>query len=699
RAMFRPADKAAILTDVVLHTTDPTIGLPVVVRAATMRQISAGEYDATKVTLTQSAFARPSYAIRADKIYVGQTRNAADDGGRRTRFAADNASFQFLGLPLFWLPRVSGEMGGSQIPLRKIRFTNDTRFGTSLLTEWGLLETLGTRHPPGLDASYRLDYYSDRGPGVGFNARYGGSTVTETTRQPWDFEGDFTSYGVYDTGFDQFGGARGRPGTYGPPPDPFKPYPDQDVTRAWIGWRHQHFFPEGWQVQATANYLTDQNFLEQYFESEFDTGGPKSDSLYVKRQDGIQAATFLLDFQPNKFVTTVDLAQEQFEVERYPQVTYHRIGDSWFDDRVTFYSDNSAAALHFQQNRVSLEQQGFALSGTTVPGLPSTGISGTTGETVFRGDARQEVAFPFTIGQFKVVPYVVGRVTAYSESPQGPQRQRLLGAVGARVSTAFWRVDDAVQSDLFDLHRLRHVIEPELHLFASAANVEQGEVYVFDEPVDRVSDIGAAQVAVRQRWQTKRGGPGRWRSVDVFTLDVEANFFNHRPDEAFREPENFRGLFLSSIPEASLPRNSVNAAGAWRISDTTLLISDARYNLDVQDLATASVGLLVQRDARLGYYVGSRYIDPLTSNVTTLGVSYALTSKYSLTFAQSWDFGLNQNVGSTVLLARQFDRFFASVGFQYDAVQEVTSFTLNVYPEGIGFGTGNLASFAGLQRQ
>ena len=77
------------------------------------------------------------------------------------------------------------------------------------------------------------------------------------------------------------------------------------------------------------------------------------------------------------------------------------------------------------------------------------------------------------VGQFKVVPYLLGRYTVYTDSPAGGAKNRFLGGVGARISTAFWKVDDSVESDLFDLHRLRHVIEPEVNLFTSAETVHR----------------------------------------------------------------------------------------------------------------------------------------------------------------------------------------------------------------------------------
>ena len=43
-------------------------------------------------------------------------------------------------------------------------------------------------------------------------------------------------------------------------------------------------------------------------------------------------------------------------------------------------------------------------------------------------DFRQEIDYPVSAGQFRIVPYVLGRYTAYSDSPdQGTQNRVFLG--------------------------------------------------------------------------------------------------------------------------------------------------------------------------------------------------------------------------------------------------------------------------------
>src|SRR6185369_15430833 len=127
--------------------------------------------------------------------------------------------------------------------------------------------------------------------------------------------------------------------------------------------------------------------------------------------------------------------------------------------------------------------------------------------------------------------------------------------------------------------------------------------FIYDEPIDAVAGITVAQIAINQRWQTKRGGPGRWRSVDFFTLNVEANFFMNKPPDDQLAPAAFRGLYFTSMPEASLPRNGINSDATWRVSDTTAVLADAQYSMDDAKLTTGSIGLAANRD-RVSYFLG-----------------------------------------------------------------------------------------------
>jgi hypothetical protein len=215
--------------------------------------------------------------------------------------------------------------------------------------------------------------------------------------------------------------------------------------------------------------VSDATFLEEWFEDEFDEELPLETSLYLKRQHDTEALTFLATVQPNDLVTSADLAQEQFEVERLPEFGYRRIGDAFGGDRFTFYSDNTFGRYKFNPSDADLGEQGYRFSRGVRPGIPSLGLVGVTGldgppvvdeDWTFRGDFRQEVDYPVAVGQFRVLPYVMGRYTGYSDSPDGHNVNRGLVGTGVRVNTQFWQVNNNAKSELFDINRTGTLSSP-----------------------------------------------------------------------------------------------------------------------------------------------------------------------------------------------------------------------------------------------
>jgi hypothetical protein len=671
RVYYEFTTDRAVLTHAVLHTLDPERQIPIVVRAETVRQLSVGEYHAEKVKLSTSQFLTPTYSVNADRAYVRQLDTGDPRFGTLTSFRANDSTADLFGVPFFWLPYTSGSVTERGAALRNVILESGSRFGFGVRSEWGLFESLGVLPPADLDVSYNLDYFEKRGPATGAKVDYRGGYITETTKEAWDFIGRVDSYIIKDHGDDRFGSERAV----------IEP---EDEIRQRVLWEHQHFFPGDWQLQLRGGYSSDPTFLEEFFEREFDTGLPHDASVYLKRQRDSEAFTLLLQYPTNDFVTTANEVQEQVQVERLPEMGYRRIGDSFGQDQLTFFSDNTFSSLRFHESEASLAEQGYRAGQS--PGIPSFGTTGTDDQRVLRGDFRQQIDYPLTFGQFKLVPYVLGRYTAYTNAPDDNFRDRFFVGTGVRVRTAFWKVDDAARSSLWDINRLRHVIEPELNVFTSAQTHDRNSLFIYDEPIDAINDVTAFQVGLRQRWQTKRGGAGRFRSVDFFTLNVEGDFFLNQPDDDTLAPTGFRGLFFPSLPEASVPRNAVNADAAWRVSDTTAVLSDVQYNLDELQLATTALGVAVHREPRTSYFTGVRYIGQVNSTIATIAANYELSAKYALSFTQAFNLGDRRNENSSVTVIRRFDKLLLTLTLYYDAVDDESGFRFGIIPEGLGAG-------------
>lgn len=678
RAYYDIGTDRAVLTDAVFHTTDPSMKIPVVVRAQTIKQLSQepqhSEYKAEKAQLTTSTFATPTFAIAASKTYITQSAGQQEAYGKVTTFQATNTRAEFWGFPVFWTPYAAGLVTEHGFPLRTLDIGSSKRFGFYSRSEWGLFESMGRVPPKGLDITYQVDYLFDRGPGGGVDAKYSGGYVTDAERQPWNFEGSLDTYLIDDHGTDKFGGDREDV-------DPEKTMRGQAI------WQHQHFLPDDWQVQLHAAWVSDPTFLEEYYPNEYRGDLTQETSAYLKHQRDTEALTLLVTTQPNDFVTSSEYAQENFEIQRMPEIGYHRIGDSFADDSMTFFSANSLSALKMQQSSATLAELGYGPG--LSPGMPAQGKYGTASDTTDRGDTREEVDYPLQVDRFRVVPYIMGRYTYYSQSVGGGVENRVYSGTGVRASTAFWKVDDYASSEFWDIHRVRHVIEPEAHLFVSGQTVDQQDLLIYDQGTDAINDVSAVQLAMHQRWQTKRGGPADWRSVDFFTWNSDVTLYGNQPNAAVLDPASFRGMYFESSPETSIPRNSFNNDATWRVNDSTAVLADSQYNLDENDLATAAGGLVLQRGERTTWYVGDRYINELDSNIFSVLGNYELSTRYTLGFGQSYDFGGGDNVSSSFSVMRHFDVFYLICSVRFNDNTGDSGFFVSIRPNYMAPGPGS----------
>jgi len=183
-----------------------------------------------------------------------------------------------------------------------------------------------------------------------------------------------------------------------------------------------------------------------------------------------------------------------------------------------------------------------------------------------------------------------------------------------------------------------------------------------------------------QRLQTKRGPAENRHTVDWMRLNLSLGLYDNHRDEV---PSD--GRFFAYRPEYSLDRNHLNAEYFWHISDATTLLADMNYDLDDKQFARGNLGLAVQRDPRLRYYLGVRYIDDVDSAVGTFGVNYKINRKYSISVFEQYDFAFDdgQNLSTSVTITRKLPRWYAAFTFNYDSSDDELTLLITFWPEGI----------------
>ena len=98
------------------------------------------------------------------------------------------------------------------------------------------------------------------------------------------------------------------------------------------------------------------------------------------------------------------------------------------------------------------------------------------------------------------------------------------------------------------------------------------------------------------------------------------------------------------------------------------------------------MGVVVRRDVALDYYVGTRYIAELGSNIFTVAVDYAINPKYTLSVAESTDTGLGKYVQTDFALTRRFDNCFLVLRAYNNQTTGQSGFGVNFVPGGVSGG-------------
>ena len=647
RAYYDFITNRSIMTNAVFRTVQKQRNIPIYIRAEEARTLSDREMWFKNTKVSTSDFYSPTYHIGASRAYVRDTTIYEDKVDEKTgrivrgdklseqSFTAmlKHSTFNVRSVPVMYWPWTRNTITDGNSALRTIQVGSDSDLGFGVNTKWHLFRLLGLVSPEGFKGRANMGLY-DKGIVGGADIEY----LRES------FSGYVNAHGVTNhEGSDDFGDVREDL--------------DAPKNRSRLTWRHKQFLDNDWQLQGEFSYVSDRNYLEKFFPSEFHSGKDQETLVYAKKQRDNWVFDVLLQARVNSFYT---------RTESLPDVGFFVIGQQLGDMPLVWFSEQHAGIKRWRPDS--------AISGT-----PATQGSTALG----RFDTRQELNLPVHLGPVNFLPYAVGRLTHWTESraPDG-DRTRPYGQVGVRASTRIWKVYQKVNSRLWDLRGLRHVLTPEATVFlADAHKVDPADLWPLDPDVEsNVSSLSGFTVGLTQRLQTRRGLPGKRRIVDWMRLKVEAGAFSNSEHDIPAD-----GRVFGHSPEYSIGRNFVNAAYEWNISEGATFRAKGNYDVDRGKLGHLNLGLSVDRDPRFKYYVGLYSVPALDSSVGTLGFTYKIDSKYSLSVFEQYDFDFDGSKGVTtsVKITRKFPRWYAGLAVIFDQTRDDIGLYLTLWPEGV----------------
>lgn len=569
-------------------------------------------------------------------------------------------------VPVFAWPKFSTNLSDPSLYLTEFSVNNDRIFGTQVHGGFDLYKILGIRTPPrGTKWTGVLDYLSERGFGYGTKFDYRRNGLFGV---PGDVQGNYKSWFINDEGLDFLG--RGR----------FNLVPEETFRGRVVG-KHRHNIAPGFSIRGELGYVSDRNFLEQFYEREWDTNKDATTGLWIERNFGTQSYNVIADVQVNDFFT---------QTSWLPKFDQFTLGQPIFGDRAFF---NSHTHLGHGRLRVASTPTDPTDAAFFDPLAWEADVNG------FRLGSRQELNVPLQLGPTKVVPYALTDFTFWQEALDGNDLFRAAGQVGVRASLPVWKVDPTVQSELLNLNGLAHKVTFDVDAFYADASQDINELALYDALDDDsqehfrrrfafstfgiapggdtplqfderfyalrsglqgnvtspsaeiFDDLSIVKLGVRQRWQTKRGAPGRERIIDLINFDVEGIVF----------PNADRDNFGASA-------GVVNYDFRYHIGDRVSILSDGHFDFFDQGLKTVSIGAYAQRPEVGDLFLGVRSIEgPISSNIITGSGTYRLSDKWGLKGGLQVDFGETGTIGQRVGVVYIGESFLLEMAVNYDA--------------------------------
>lgn len=697
-----------------ITTPAPKYGGLLRLKADMVRQVDDDTFYARHSFFTSSRLGAPRYRVQSQEVRVYDrqqpevnlltgspiidplTREPVIDHDQMV--TATNNSM-FLGpVPVFWWPRFTTRLQQPSTILNTVMFQQDKIFGFWFEPRLNAFQLFGLDRPPkGVNWDIRLSDLTKRGFGAGTDLLLNRPDLFGIQGPA---TGQLQAWGLGDRGLDQLGRTRMN-----------DPHPDFMRGRI-LGQFRQHILDpngsgnpdEAYQVTAELGLISDYNFLEQYYEAEFEQHKDETTDIEVKKITENREWTIYGQARVNPFFT---------QTNWLPRLDHYAMGQSLLGDRITYHEHSDIGYAQF------LRQQAPTFSAEEMSNfnyLPWEVYGNRQGDRVV---SSHEIDAPLQLGPVKVVPYALGQVAQWSQDLKGQDVGRAFGQVGARSSILFWAANPNIDSELFNVHGLAHKVTFDANAFVSGTNIPFTDLALYDSidddalnrwrrrfmsidyaampgafggtlpakfdpryyafrsglqnyvssPTAEIAgNLQAVQLGMQQRWQTKRGPRGNRRIIDLAVLNAGATYY----------PNPNRDDFGANW-------GLVNYDFAYHLGDRLTLQSDAFFDFFPQGQKTWSVGASLNKPPRVNLYMGIRsFSGPFTYNTVTLTESYQLSPKWLATASTSFALNNKGNIGENFTFTRVGEAFVTSLAFYVDGGKNNNGVNVMIAPRFLG---------------
>jgi len=612
------------------------MALPLVVRAAKMRQVSHDTFRLEDAAYTTCNFAEPHFEFRCTELDITMHEETRTFTGYRNVLWVE-------GIPCFYLPVLSGSSTLSARPLKTATYRASNRFGSEFLLTWGDdISVSGSRWG---EWTVHTDWRTRRGGGIGPEVKY----------DYGDYEGELKTYYQKD---------RARTDEFD---DSLVPRED----RGRVQWEHRHKLAKNLRLDLSLFDFSDRNFQQEYYKEEALEDRDPESYAYLRYAKGRDFATLSGKIRIDDFRT---------ETEEKPEVALRRIGarapgslvPSWLLDRVTYSVDVRGGSYERKVDEATAAIQGEAVS---------------------RADAVARVEGLKWVGPVSFSPFgTAGSTFTGGGDLAGRDRDERRGdlAAGIRAHVEARREFQGVESRLFDLKGLRHVVDLE-GMYYDRWTVS-GDSSPLD-PVDRVDaleEVRVGSLRFRNRLQTMRAG----QRVDWIDLELRGLWFpsgleGQSSPLRFREEGLEEARFQDFVGEEKYrARTLAQELGPYeadmrvRLREGLFLLGEGEYDPDRHRLATSVEGVRWFVVPQFSVYLGRREILD-DSDIYTVSADWFLSPRWTLHASNQTDRANDEGLKTEIGLRRIWHDFVLEVTFKSDQTTDDRSLAFSLIPSAL----------------
>lgn len=595
--------------------------LPLQVRAQEIWLHSQYDFLAIDAQVSTCQFGSPHYHFGASRLEVARDEEATDIRGY------DNVLYG-AGVPLLYFPYL-GWSTDQEWPLQSFHAGRSSRYGYFVESTWrgNLYRRNKGEDFPLKQARWFLDFdvREQRSIGIGPQIVYKGDRPTDTS-----FSGKISGYFVRDQPLNELGSSLQN-----------GPVGDEEArwqNRHRFNFLHRHQLPDRLNLDLEVSQISDRDLLTDFFEQEAREGKEQETYLYAKKLWHNHAATLLARYRLNDF---------QSQVAYLPQFSYYILqeplakewGGPWY-----FSSRIETSYVRRQDDEDN----------------PTVFAD----ENDFRIDWQNTLSRKFALGPLFFTPFVAGRLSYFDRGREEDHLLRRTAEFGADLATNFYRLYE-IDSELFDIHNLLHIMTPSVRYSWVCDNTEDPDRLIPFDTMETADEVQKIELRLTNRWKTVRNA-----AISEFLfLQAELAYFPER------QREGMHGAAAKLDP--------LKLDWYWQISRQVSWYARAEYDFTVSDWQKAVARMHWKFLPDWQLVLDGRYQRKIDL-ITTATVSYFPSHKWGLHVTAQHEFKENfadhklREVRFTV--QRRLHDFVLDMQVRRDIVDSNTSLVANFYP-------------------